>query len=110
MAGSRRDVEPISASVDVLRRQFGLARRDRLEVLADGWSDLVGADVAANSVLIDLRNGTLTVDVGDSATADVLAWSKRRVVSAARDLCPDERIVDLRVRVRPHDRGTGPLT
>lgn len=110
MAGSRRDIEPIGVSVDVLRRQFGLARRDRLDILADHWPDLVGPDVAASSVLIDLRNGTLTVDVGDSATADVLAWSKRRVVTAARDLCPDERIVDVRVRVRPTQQGASRAT
>ena len=36
----------------------------------------------------------------DPATAEVLRWSRQRVLQHLREVCPDERIVDLRVSVR----------
>jgi len=100
MVGHERAVTPISASLDVLRRQFGLGRPDALATLGAEWERLAGPDLAASSVVVDLRNGTVTVDATDPATAEVIGWSKRRLLEGLRGVCPDERIVDLTVRVR----------
>lgn len=101
-----RSASPIAASIDVLRRQFGLGRPDSLAALTDRWPELAGTKVSERSKVIDLRQGTLTVDAYDPATAEALNWSSQRVLAAAREACPGERIVDLTVRVRRAERGS----
>lgn len=99
-----RSAAPISASIDLLRRQFGLGRPDQLAALADQWPALAGDEVAKRSKVIDLRQGTLTVDAYDPATAELLNWSRQRLLEAAQGACPGERIIDLTVRVRRAER------
>jgi len=107
MMGKERSVTSIAASVEVLRRQFGLGRPDSLEALTEQWAELAGEQVAARSRPADLRQGTLTVDAYDPATAEILNWSKQRLLEGARERCPRERITDITVRVRRADRPSG---
>ena len=104
MPGPDRSAAPIAASIDLLRRQFGLGRPDSLATLTDRWPELAGSTVSDRSKIIDLRQGTLTVDAYDPATAEALNWSKQRLLAAVRDTCPGERIIDLTVRVRRAER------
>lgn len=104
MSSPERFAAPISASIEMLRRQFGLGRTDTLATLTRSWSTLAGEQVAERSKVIDLRQGRLTVDAYDPATAEVLTWSRQRLLEAARAACPDDEIVDLTVRVRRPER------
>ena len=67
MAGPDRSAAPIAASIDLLRRQFGLGRPDSLATLEAQWPELAGEKVSTRSKVIDLRQGTLTVDAYDPA-------------------------------------------
>lgn len=104
MSHPPRSAAPIAASIDQLRRQFGLGRPDSLASITDAWPELAGEQVSARSKVIDLRQGTLTVDAYDPATAEALNWSKQRLLAGARASCPTERIIDLTVRVRRPER------
>lgn len=104
MTAEKRSSTPIAASIDVLRRQFGLGRPDSLETLTQVWPELAGESASRQSKVVDLRQGRLTVDAYDPATAEVLTWSKQRLLEGARASCPTERIIDLTVRVRRPER------
>ena len=104
MAGPDRSAAPIAASIDLLRRQFGLGRPDSLATLEAQWPEMAGEKVSTRSKVIDLRQGTLTVDAYDPATAEVLNWSKQRLLGAVQASCPGEKIIDITVRVRRAER------
>jgi hypothetical protein len=104
MVGPQRSAAPIASSIDVLRRQLGLGRPDNLALLAERWPEMAGDSVADRSKIIDLRQGMLTVDAYDPATAELLNWSKQRLLAEARVTCPSEQIIDLTVRVRRAER------
>ena len=61
---------------------------------------MAGDDIASRSDVIDLRDRTLTVHAYDPGTAEVLNWSRQRILTGARAACPGESIDDLTVRVR----------
>lgn len=104
MSGHDRFAAPIAASIDVLRRQLGLGRSDTIGTITDSWPAVAGEQVSNRSRVIDLRQGTLTVDAYDPATAEVLNWSKQRLLAAVREACPAEEIIDITVRVRRPER------
>ena len=99
-AGPRRSPAPVSRSFDALRRQFGLGASDAFDAIAATWSDVVPRGAEGRCELVDLRDGVVRVDAADPATAEVLRWSRQRVLQHLREVCPDERIVDLRVSGR----------
>lgn len=84
----------------MLRRQYGLGRPSSLAVVAERWADAVGEAAAASTTPVELRGGVLTVEAVDPAAAEVVRWSSARVVAAVGEWCPDERVVEVRVRVR----------
>lgn len=98
--GAGRPVAPVGRSVDALRRQFGLGGLDAFDTIAATWPEVVPSGAEGRCEVIDLRGGVLRVDAADPATAEVLRWSRQRVLARLREVCPDERIVDLRVSVR----------
>jgi predicted nucleic acid-binding Zn ribbon protein len=99
-------VKPVRTSVEALRRQMGLGAASSLETIAADWVDLAGAEVAAASDVIDLRGGTLTVNAYDPGAAEVLNWSKQRILAGIATACPDERVTAISVRVRRRPRAT----
>lgn len=61
---------------------LGLARSDTFAGIADGWRQMVGADLAALSEPQSLRNEILVVAVSDPAVADHLRWAAPDLVAA----------------------------
>lgn len=100
MTSEPRAPSQIGKSLDQLRRFYGLGSAGALERLNTAWAAVAGEELADRSCVIDLRDGRLSVDADDPATAEVLRWSTQRVLDNARELCPGESIVDLTVRVR----------
>lgn len=100
MRSPRRPVSSVAASVDALRRQFGLGRLATYETLIESWPELVGPQAAAESQVIELRDGILRVEAYDSAVAELIGWSRKDLIGAIRDRCPNEFITDVAVRVR----------
>lgn len=100
MTSPRRPLSSVSSSVDALRRQFGLGRLATYETLVAQWPELVGAAAAAESQVIELRNGILRVEAYDPAVAEAIGWSRKDLIAAICERCPGETITDVAVRVR----------
>jgi len=75
------------------------ALRDPLTLLAAGWADIVGAEVAANSAPVRLADGTLVVVTRSSAWSHQLSFLAERVLGAVGARLPGCGIERLRFRV-----------
>lgn len=72
---------------------------DPVVLLAAGWNEIVGDDVAANSAPMRIANGTLLVVVPSSAWSHQLSFLSERIVAAVHLRLPDAGIERLRFRV-----------
>lgn len=82
----RRPITPLTASVDVLRRQLGLARPETVEQLAAVWRSEVGDAIADLTEQVEVRRGALHITVNDPALVESLRWkaeSLREALAAA---------------------------
>jgi hypothetical protein len=75
------------------------ALRDPLVLLAAGWTDIVGAEVAANSAPVRLADGTLVVVTRSSAWSHQLSFLAERVLGAVAARLPGAGVDRLRFRV-----------
>ena len=84
------------------------ALRDPLTLLAAGWADIVGAEVAANSAPVRLADGTLVVVTRSSAWSHQLSFLAERVLGAVAARLPSSGIERLRFRVGTLPRRSAP--
>ena len=84
------------------------ALRDPLTLLAAGWADIVGAEVAANSAPVRLADGTLVVVTRSSAWSHQLSFLAERVLGAVAARLPSCGIERLRFRVGTLPRRSAP--
>lgn len=80
-------------------RDRGTAHEDPLRLLAAGWPDIVGEDVARNSCPTRLVAGTLTITTRSGAWSQQLSFLSERIVAAARARVSQTKIDQLRFRV-----------
>lgn len=71
---------------------------DVLVLLHERWSDLVGAEVAAVSRPLGVRDGCLDVSVEGPAWADHLRWSEPEVLARIDGLVGEGAVTSLAVR------------
>lgn len=76
-----------------------VALRDPLTLLQAGWTDLVGAEVAANSAPVRVADGTLVIVTRSSAWSHQLSFLADRVLAAVAVRLPGAGIERLRFRV-----------
>jgi hypothetical protein len=95
-----RPVVPVTSSVETLRRQMGLGKGSSRRTIGEVFPRLAGPDLADRCRVVELRDGVVTVDAFDPAAAEVLGWSKARILAGLRESCPGERITSMNVRVR----------
>lgn len=86
------------------------ALRDPLTLLAAGWADIVGAEVAANSAPVRLADGTLVVVTRSSAWSHQLSFLAERVLGAVAARLPGCGIERLRFRVGVLPKRNAPRT
>ena len=86
------------------------ALRDTLPLLAAGWADIVGAEVAANSAPVRLADGTLVVVTRSSAWSHQLSFLAERVLGAVAARLPSCSIERLRFRVGTLPKRNAPGT
>jgi hypothetical protein len=76
-----------------------IALRDPLTLLQAGWTDIVGAEVAANSAPVRVADGTLVVVTRSSAWSHQLSFLADRVLAAVGARLPAAAVERLRFRV-----------
>ncbi|HLY03443.1 MAG TPA: DUF721 domain-containing protein [Candidatus Cybelea sp.] len=76
-----------------------VALRDPLTLLQAGWTDIVGAEVAANSAPVRVADGTLVVVTRSSAWSHQLSFLADRVLGAVAARLPGAGVERLRFRV-----------
>ena len=90
---------PLSDALAKVGAELGLAPGDAHRTLDDRWGEVMGADVAAHARLVSVREGTLTVAVGDPVWATQLRYLEAAVVTRATALLGPGVVVRIRVRV-----------
>jgi predicted nucleic acid-binding Zn ribbon protein len=93
-----RDPIPLADALAAVRAELGLPDGDAFQVLVDGWSDVVGPDVAAHAHLDSLHDGTVSVVVDSTLWASQLRYLETMIRDRANDLVG--RVVVHAVRVR----------
>jgi hypothetical protein len=74
-------------------------QQDPLVLLAAGWSEIVGDDVARNTHPTRILDGTLLVTTRSSAWSQQLSFLAERIVAAVRARLPQTSVERLRFRV-----------
>ncbi|HEY6533934.1 MAG TPA: DUF721 domain-containing protein [Acidimicrobiales bacterium] len=98
-----RDDEParVGSSLDRVVRHLGAPSADVTASLVGRWSDLVGANVGANSRPLRLRDGVLTVAVADPAWATQLRFLEVTLIERLKAELGQDAVRTIEVRVRP---------
>jgi predicted nucleic acid-binding Zn ribbon protein len=93
--------EPVRLS-DALAKvgaELGLAPGNAHGTLEARWSEVMGADVAANTRLVSVREGTLSVSVEDPIWATQLRYLEPAIVTRATALLGPGVVTRVKVRV-----------
>jgi predicted nucleic acid-binding Zn ribbon protein len=90
--------ETIGNILAELAARRGFARVQSCEALEAAWRQAAGPLAAQYTRVGSIRRGTLEVTVANSTLVQELAYQKQEILSALRQLLPDEKIKDLRLR------------
>ena len=93
------DPVPLSDALAKVGVEFGLAPSGAHATLGARWDEVMGADVAAHTELVSVRDGVLTVTVDDPIWATQLRYLEPAIVTRARALLGPGVVERLRVRV-----------
>lgn len=97
-----RPVVPLTASVRVLRRQFGLGDLGVENRLAAAWRAEVGDVLADVTSFVEIRRGRLFLGVSDPAMVEPLRWKAEASRDALRSASGEAEWESIVVRyVRP---------
>ena len=99
-AADARDPIPIADALAAVRAEFGLPDTDAFRALVDGWSEVVGQDVAAHAQLETLRDGTVSIVADSPLWASQLRYLETTIRERANDLVGGDVVHSVRVRVR----------
>lgn len=92
---------PVRASLDALARKLGAPKASVLELLFDGWADVVGDAIASHAHPLALRNGALAVGVDNPAWATELRSLTPQILERCAALAGADVVTRIDVRVRP---------
>ncbi len=82
---------------------------DPLSLLAAGWSEIVGAQVAANCAPVRIASGALTIVTRSAAWSHQLSFLSERVVGAVSARLPQAGVERLRFRIGALPERSRPL-
>lgn len=89
----------VSELIDEVFRRAAVKRGVRRAEAVLAWRRVVGAELAAFSSAVALRDGVLYVNVGDSETAMHLSLGRQRIVDAYRATLGNAAVRDIRFQV-----------
>lgn len=93
-------LKPLTEAIDAWAPREGCGRSsDPLVLLAAGWSEIVGAEVARNSRPTRIADGMLVVTTRSSAWSQQLSYLSERIVAAVRGRLPSAAIDRLMFRI-----------
>jgi predicted nucleic acid-binding Zn ribbon protein len=90
---------PLADALAKVGAELGLAPGGAHGTLETRWDEVMGADVAAHTRLVSLRDGVLTVAVDDPIWATQLRYLEPAVVTRATALLGPGVVARVRVRV-----------
>jgi predicted nucleic acid-binding Zn ribbon protein len=94
-----RDPIPIADALAAVRAELGLPATDAFRALVEGWSDVVGSDVAAHARLDSLHDGTVSVVADSPLWASQLRYLETTIRERANRLVGSDVVHAVRVRV-----------
>ena len=92
---------PVGESLGRISRHLGAPPPSALTAVFDGWEELVGPAVAANTRPLSLRRGVLIVAVEQPAWAAQLAWLESDLLHRFSERLGAGVVTTVSVRVRP---------
>ena len=101
--GDRPPAEPrrIGEVVDRLVQGMGAPSASAFGAVFSRWTDIVGADVAANAKPLSLHDGRLVVAVEQPGWATQLRYLESDLIRRLAEACGDGVVRSIDVRVRP---------
>lgn len=94
-----RGLELLDATLEAVLERVTEGRLAVVEVLKQGWIEVVGRDDAARSRPVRLDEGVLLIEVADGATASKLRLRQTKIKEALEQLSGREEIAQLKFRV-----------
>ncbi|HWC89656.1 MAG TPA: DUF721 domain-containing protein [Pirellulales bacterium] len=79
----------------------GYARPAAEAAYADAWHQAAGEQIARYTRPGNVRRGVLEVRVANSTLMQELTFQKQAILNRLAQLLPDERIVELKLRIGP---------
>ncbi len=92
---------PLGAALEHVRRGLGMPPGGVVEAVFSGWSDLVGATVAAHAWPASLRGDLLVVNVDDPAWGSELRYRSQALLARIAQSVGRGSPTRMEVRVRP---------
>ena len=89
----------LNESIRDWAKDFSTEDADAWTSLAQKWSDIVGADVAANSQPHSLRDGVLIVVAKDPSWVSHLAYLQSTIATSANEAIGYEAVQKVQVRM-----------
>ncbi len=95
-----RGLELLDDALEAVLERVTEGKLAALEVLKQGWVEVVGRDDAARSRPVRLEKGILLIEVADGATASKLRLRQAKIKGALEQLAGRDEIAQLKFRVR----------
>jgi len=84
--GDEPDPATLPQLLDAVMAGLGAPKEDAVVAIHDGWSTLVGDELAGHAHPLSVADGCLRVGVDSPAWASHLRWSEREIVARAERL------------------------
>ena len=94
-----RGLELLDATLEAVLERVTEGQLAVLEVVKQGWVEVVGREDAARSRPVRLEKGVLLIEVADGATASKLRLRQTKIKSALEPLSGRDEIAQLKFRV-----------
>lgn len=103
---TEREPRKVAEYLDRATGRLGVPNAGLLGAVFSGWTDLVGAEIAAHAQPRSLREGVLTVDVDQPAWAAQLRYLATDLVTRIAGFTGSSEVSEIQFRVaRPELRG-----
>ena len=104
----RRGLQPLARILDDTLRACGLQERSEERAALSGWTQIVGAEIAAHARAIDLADGVLTLEADHGAWRQEVTMLIPMIVRKFNARYGEGTVTDVQWRDRPR-RGRRPV-